>query len=260
MRGLCFAWLLTMGLAISAARGQTTETDLELVLLADATGSIDAAEIAFQRRGYAAAITHPQVLNVIAGGLTQKIAVVYVEWGDETSQDVVVPWTIIDSAASAQAFAEALLAAPRRAYGFNAIGSALAKAQALIEGNDIQGLRKVIDISGDSANNWDGIPIEVARASAIAKGITINGLAILCPREGCGGQPVTYNVATAFQQKIIGGPGSFVVTADDSNSFAEAVRQKLVQEIALVQPPVRSALSAITLTRSRRSGPASGVR
>lgn len=232
MRAVLFAWFTAIGTVFASADALAQEVDLELVLLADATGSIDAAEIAFQRNGYAAAITHPQVLNVIAGGLTRKIAVVYVEWGDESSQDVVVPWTIIEDAASAQAFTEALLAAPRRAYGFNAIGSALAKAQALIEGNAIQGLRKVIDISGDSANNWDGIPIEVARASAIAKGITINGLAILCRREGCGGQPVSYNVTTAFEQKIIGGPGSFVVTADGSNSFAEAVRQKLVQEIA----------------------------
>jgi len=260
MRGLCFTWLLVAVLAISDARAQIREVDLELVLLADATGSIDAAEIAFQRNGYAAAITHSEVLNVIAGGLTGKIAVTYVEWGDESAQDVVVPWTIIDGATSAKAFTEALLAAPRRAYGFNAIGSALAKAQALIEGNDIHGLRKVIDISGDSANNWDGIPIEMARASAIAKGITINGLAILCRRQGCGGQPVTYNVATAFRQKIIGGPGSFVVTADGRNSFAEAVRQKLVQEIAALPPPVRGATSAITLTRSRRSGRASVAR
>lgn len=223
-------WL--MATAAFATLASAEEVDLELVLLADATGSIDEAEIRFQRTGYADALTHPDVLKVISSGMLQKIAVTYVEWGDETSQDVVVPWTIIDGPQSARAFAGKLLRAPRRAFGFNAIGSALARATALIESNDLQGLRKVIDISGDSANNWDGIPIETARDAAVARGITINGLAILCKDAGCGGRPVSYNVEQAFRQKIIGGPRSFVVTADGSVSFAEAVRQKLVLEIA----------------------------
>jgi hypothetical protein len=223
---------------------QAQEVDLELVLLADASGSIDDAEIRFQRTGYADAITHPDVLSAITGGLTQKIAVTYVEWGDETSQEVVVPWTIISDVVSAQAFADRLLTTPRLAHGFNAIGSALAAAQALIEGNAIQGLRKVIDISADSANNWGGVPIELARANAVAAGITINGLAILCRDDDCGGRPVTYSVEEAFEQQIIGGPRSFVVTVDGSKSFAEAVRQKLVLEIAAwVGPPGRAANS-----------------
>ena len=217
-------------LAAGTTRGE--EVDLELVLLADASGSIDDAEIRFQRTGYADAITHPQVLNAITGGLTQKVAVTYVEWGNETSQEVVVPWTIISDAKSARAFADQLLARPRLAHGFNAIGSALAKGQALIETNDIQGLRKVIDISADSANSWGGVPIETARAAAVAAGITINGLAIECRHLDCGGRPVSYSVEDAFAQQIIGGPRSFVVTVDGSKSFAEAVRQKLVLEIA----------------------------
>ena len=221
---------LTLGLAPCAIAAD--DLDLELVLLADSSGSIDAAESRFQREGYATAITHPDVLAAIRQGLTQRIALTYVEWGDDTSQDVVVPWTIIDGAETAAAFADALVKAPRRARGFNAIGSAIAKAQSLIEGNDINGLRRVIDISADSANNWSGIPIEIARDAALAQGITINGLAILCPKAGCGGRPVTYDLETAFRQKIVGGPGHFVVTVDDKKSFAEAVRQKLILEIA----------------------------
>ena len=170
---------LTLGLAAHAIAAE--DLDLELVLLADSSGSIDAAESRFQREGYATAITHPDVLAAIRQGLTQRIALTYVEWGDDTSQDVVVPWTIIDGAETAAAFADALVKAPRRARGFNAIGSAIAKAQSLIGGNDINGLRRVIDISADSANNWSGIPIEIARDAALAQGITINGLAILCP-------------------------------------------------------------------------------
>jgi len=226
-------FVLTLLAQPPRAVAQTGEpVDLELVFLADASGSIDNAEIQFQRQGYAAAITHPQVLNAIADGLHQRIALAYVEWGDADSQDLVVPWTIIDGSESARAFAAALLAAPRRAFGYNAIGTALITAQALIEGNDIAGLRKVIDISADSANNWDGISIADARASVTATGITINGLAILCREDACGGRPVLYDVEAAFAKEIIGGPGAFVVTADGRDSFAESVRKKMVLEIA----------------------------
>ena len=217
--------------------GQAEELDLELVLLADATGSIDDAEIRFQRQGYAAALTHPQVLSAITNSLTGKIALTYVEWGDQFSQDVVVPWTVIDGAESAGHFAKALLAAPRRAYGYNAIGTAISKAQALIEENDIIGLRRVIDFSADSANNWNGLPIETARAAALEARITINGLAILCRERDCSGRPNAYDLEAAFAEQIVGGPGSFVITVDGRDSFAEAVRKKLILEIAWPPKP-----------------------
>jgi Protein of unknown function (DUF1194) len=200
--------------------------DLELVLLADASGSIDDAEIRFQRQGYAAAITHSEILSAIAQGYEQQIAVTYVEWGTTTSQEVVVPWTIIDGPESAAAFAQALLEAPRQAFGSNAI----AVGQSLIETNAIDGYRKVIDISADSANSWGGIPIGEARAAALAADIVINGLAILC--RDCSGRPNSYDLEAAFADRIIGGPASFVITADGSDRFAEAVRRKLLLEIA----------------------------
>ncbi len=206
--------------------------DLELVLLADASRSIDDAEIRFQRQGYVAAITHPDVLAAIQHGYLQRIAVTYVEWGDAGSQEVVVPWTLIDGAKSAAAFAEALLAAPRLATGPNAIGSALAAAQALIEGNDIEGTRRVIDFSADSAFTMGGVPVAEARSAALAAGIVINGLAILCRSADCSGRPIDYDLEAAFDSFITGGPGSFVVTADGPQRFAEAVRRKLILEIA----------------------------
>jgi len=212
------------------------EVDLELVLLADASRSIDDAEIRFQRQGYAEAMVHPDVLGAIDQGFRQRIAVTYVEWGDATSQEVVVPWTIIKDKASAEAFAAALMEAPRLAFGPNAIGNALAAAQALIESNDIQAFRRVIDFSGDSANTFGGIPIAVARESALNADIVINGLAILCRQENCGGRPNIYDLEDAFAKMIIGGPGSFVVTADDRPSFKDAVRRKMILELAGLMP------------------------
>ncbi|MEM9441388.1 MAG: DUF1194 domain-containing protein, partial [Pseudomonadota bacterium] len=202
------------------------------VLLADASRSIDNAEILFQRQGYANAITHPEVLDAIDQGFRQRIAITYVEWGDATSQEVVVPWTIIEDKASAQAFAAALLDAPRLAFGPNAIGNALAAAQALIEENSIDAFRRVIDFSGDSANSFGGIPIAAARASALSADIVINGLAILCRQDDCSGRPNVYDLEEAFAKSIVGGPGSFVVTVDGPSSFADAVRRKLILEIA----------------------------
>jgi hypothetical protein len=210
--------------------GAAEPVDLELVLLADASGSIDDSEIRFQRQGYAAAITHPQILDAIAQGYDQRIALTYVEWGGSSSQEVGVPWTIVDGPVAAAAFAEALLAAPRRAFGRNAIGNAIAAGQALIESNDLSGARNVIDLSADSANNWGGISIAEARQAALAADIVINGLAILC--RACSGRPNAYDLEAAFAERIIGGPASFVIRADGDQRFAEAVRKKLLLEIA----------------------------
>jgi hypothetical protein len=236
-------WIGAIAWAGSALAGQVAaaeRVDLELVLLADASGSIDDAEIHFQRQGYAAAITHPEVLAAIAQGYDQRIAVTYVEWGAADSQEVIVPWTIIDGRDSAAAFAKVLLAEPRRAFGRNAIGNAIAVGQALIEANDLAGTRKVIDVSADSANNWGGISIAEARQSALAADIVINGLAILCRR--CSGRPNAYDLEAAFAETIIGGPASFVIRADGDERFAEAVRKKLILEIAGAQPSPRSGL------------------
>ena len=230
------AGLAMLGGAGGAGGAAAAErVDLELVFLADASGSIDNAEIRFQRRGYAAAITDPDVLAAIAQGYDRRIAVTYVEWGAVDSQAVVVPWTIVDGDKAAAAFAETLLEVPRMAFGRNAIGNAITVAHALIEDNEFVGFRRVIDLSADSANNWGGVPIAVARQAALAADITINGLAVLCRR--CNGRPVTYDLEEAFARTIIGGPASFVVTADGDASFATAVRNKLLLEIAGTPSP-----------------------
>ena len=232
--------LLVLLMLWPAAAAAQVETDLELVLLADATGSIDDAEILFQRRGYAEAITSQQVLNAIANNALGRIAVTYVEWGNDVWQDVVVEWTLVDGADSAQSFADKLMAAPRRARGRNAIGAALLFGKALIEENDFAGLRRVIDLSADSANNWNGPPIGFARQQVLDAGIVINGLAILCRQ--CSGRPVSYDLEAAFAERIIGGPGSFIITAENAANFAVAVRRKLVLEIGDTAPASRYAL------------------
>lgn len=221
--------VLLIAATLAGAAHAQMETDLELVLLADATGSIDDAEIRFQRRGYAEAITSPQVMNAIRGGFLGSIAVTYVEWGDFTSQDVVVGWSRIDVPDSAAAFAAALMQAPRRAGGRNAIGSALLFGKRLIETNEFTARRRVIDLSADSANNWNGPDIATARAEVLEANIVINGLAILCRQ--CSGRPISYDLEAAFADGIIGGPGSFIITAENAENFAAAVRRKLVLEI-----------------------------
>ncbi len=245
--------VLGHGVATAQTQNQGGEpVDLELVLLADATGSIDDREIFFQRQGYADAITDPDILSAIALGHDRKIAVIYVEWGDADSQEVVVPWTIIDGAQAAAGFAEALMETPRKAYGRNAIGSALTYAHLLIESNNIRGFRRVIDLSGDSANSWGGVPIEVARQNALAADIAINGLAILC--RDCSGRPGYYDLEEAYRRDIIGGPAAFVVTADENQSFAAAVRKKLLLEVAGVpdEETFRQRLAQAQVDRPRR--------
>jgi hypothetical protein len=233
--------LLSALLTAPAALAQE-RVDLELVLLADATGSIDDVEIGLQRAGYAEALRDPQVLWAIRnGGAEGRIAITFVEWASVTSQDVVVPWTVIATEQDARAFGDAIMTAPRLAYGSNAIGAALLKGLALIEGNDIEAQRRVIDLSGDSLWNAYEPSIAEARDVVLGAGVVINGLAIAC--RNCSGRPRPGNLEEEFATRLIGGPGSFVLTASDDASFAQAVRRKLILEIADLRrgAPVRPA-------------------
>lgn len=236
MLGRALALTLTLA-GPTGAVGQEA-VDLELVLLADASGSIDAAEIALQRRGYAEAMADPQVLWAIErGGRLGRIAVTYVEWASAASQDVVVPWMVVEDAASAAEFGARLLAGERRAFGSNAIGSALLKGLELIEEDAYRGARQVIDLSGDSSWNPQGPPIAAAREAVAARGVTINGLAILCREARCSGRPRGGDLEAEYERDLIGGPGAFVVTAEDLGAFMFAVRRKLILEIAGAASP-----------------------
>jgi Protein of unknown function (DUF1194) len=223
--------LLTLLLLTTPLHAQ--EVDLELVLLADASGSITQEEIDFQRESTATAITDPAVIEAIQNTLTGSIAVTYVEWA--ANQATVAPWTIIDGPETAEAFAAALLGPPRLAEGRNAIGNALLEGRRLIETNDIQSLRQVIDFSGDSTGNFSGVGIEAARDEVVAAGIVINGLPILDD-----GPDDT--LLAEYEARIIGGPGAFAIPALGRDDFVSALRRKLILEIA------GTSLGAATLT------------
>ncbi|MBO6784431.1 MAG: DUF1194 domain-containing protein, partial [Alphaproteobacteria bacterium] len=150
-----FAVLVAFGapacLAVSAATAEEP-VDLELVLAADGSGSIDDAELALQREGYARAVRNPRVLEALTGGIFGKSVIAYVEWGAAESQHTIVDWTVIDGPESAAAFGEALVSAPRQAWGYNSISNAIVYSRNLIAGNPYKGLRRVIDISADAGN------------------------------------------------------------------------------------------------------------
>jgi Protein of unknown function (DUF1194) len=204
--------------------------DVELVLAADGSPSIDDQELRLQREGYAAAITDPSVLRVITGGYSGAIAVAFVEWGGPLSQETIVDWHLIRDQASARVFADKLLAAPRMAIGYNSISGAIDHAAALIADNAYDGVRKIIDISGDGPQ-IGGRPVAFSRMEALTAGITINALVVKSPGGGYPG-PSGEPLEDHYANDIIGGPGSFVMIADEKLSFADAILNKLLREVA----------------------------
>jgi len=218
-------------LCVLAAPAFAEPVDLELVFAADGSGSIDSDELRLQRKGWADALTSPEVLAGIKDGPAGAIAVAFMEWGGPSSQVLIVDWHVIRDEASAKVFADKLLSAPRGAYGYNSISNAIDFSVGLVERNAHDGTRKVIDVSGDGPN-IGGRPIEAARADALAKGFTINALAIRRPGSGRPGGPGGMALEDYYAQNVIGGPGSFVEIADETRPFALAARRKLLTEIA----------------------------
>ena len=209
------------------------EVDLELVLAVDISYSVDAFEARTQREGYSAALTNEAVLNAIGSGFLGKIAVTYVEWADSVYQNQLVDWMIISDAESAQVFADRLNAMPLNRAFYTSISHAIDFSADLFDQNEYQGLRKVIDISGDGIHN-QGRPLAVARQAAIDKGIIINGLPILNDRPQPVGiaTPMDLELDLYYEENVIGGPGAFIVAAEDFNDFRNAILSKLIREIA----------------------------
>ena len=228
-------WLALWAAALPPARAADTPVDLELILAVDVSRSMDIDEQQLQRDGYVAAITHPEVIDAITQGRHGRIALTYVEWAGPDTQYTVVDWRAIDGPQSARAFAAALAQAPIQRFRGTSISNGLVFVAPQFDRNGFAATRRVIDVSGDGPNNM-GIPIEVARAPVISAGITINGLPIMIKQPG--GFAAIPNLDRYYEQCVIGGFGAFLVVVRSADQFAEAIRRKLVLEIAGREPQV----------------------
>jgi hypothetical protein len=208
--------------------------DVELVLAVDVSYSMDMDELAIQREGYAQAITSKEFLQALKSGPNGKVAVTYFEWAAFTDQKIIIPWRLIDGPESADAVAAEILKTPIRRASRTSISGAITFAMPLFDENPYRGLRRVIDISGDGPNN-NGPPVVPTRDAALEKGIIINGLPIMVKEPSYSTMDID-NLDYYYEDCVIGGPGSFVVTIKDREKFKEAIRTKLLLEVAGRQP------------------------
>jgi hypothetical protein len=216
--------------AAGTARANAEPVDVLLVLAVDVSRSIDEDEAKLQREGYRNAVTDPRVLAAIRSGTLGAIAVLYLEWASADYQRIVIPWTKIDSPAAAGRWAEQLAAAPRVSMNWTSIFGAIEASMRALNECPFEGTRRVIDISADGVNNSGG-PVTLMRDLAVDAGITINGLPILNDRSPFG-RPQNMSLDQYFQDFVIGGPGAFMIAAEDFNAFQGAVLRKLIREIS----------------------------
>jgi hypothetical protein len=221
--------LAALLMAASPVAMADSAVDLQLVLAVDASGSVNQYRFDLQKQGYAAAFRNPRVIQAIRSGIAGAIAVTVVQWTGPDMQAHVIDWTVIHDEASANEFAAAIEDTPRRLFsGGTSISGAIDYGVALLLKSRFRESRRVIDVSGDGSNNR-GRPVVLARDDAVRAGITINGLPILALEPG---------LDKYYWDYVIGGPGSFMVTAQTYEQFGEAVLKKLITEIAGTAPDV----------------------
>jgi hypothetical protein len=206
------------------------QVDVVLTLAVDVSYSMDHEEQALQREGYIAAITSREFLTAVREGINGKIALSYFEWAGTHHRQIIVPWRVIDNPESADAFAADIARARYTRASRTSISGALEFGAMLIETSGYRGLRRVIDVSGDGVNN-NGPLVNVMRDEVVAKGITINGLPILLKRPNLGTMDIP-NLDVYFEDCVIGGPGAFVIPIRERHEFKDAIRKKLLLEIA----------------------------
>jgi Protein of unknown function (DUF1194) len=209
------------------------EVDLALVLAVDISFSMDPEEQALQREGFVEAFRSPLVHEAIRKGTLGRIAVIYAEWAANFEQKVVVPWTVIDNPESAMAFAGRLEAQPTRRGPRTSVSGAIDFGVRLLDGSSVEATRRVIDISGDGANN-QGRPVTAARDEAVAQGVTINGLPIMLKRATSYWDVTELDVY--YKDCVIGGPGAFTVPVRERDQFPNAIKTKIIMEIADLAP------------------------
>jgi len=215
--------------------------DLLLVLAADISRSVDAVKFQLQRSGYAAAFSNPRVIDAIRGGPSRRIAVTFVEWSGPLSQETVIDWTVIGDEETAHQFSDRIVEAPRAFADSTSISAGTDFAITRLDQAPYEAHRRVIDVSGDGDNNA-GRNVAAARDEAIAKGVTINGLVILTELPSLSYSTHTNppgGLANYYRRNVIGGPGAFVVVAENFNSFGNAIIKKLIREIAQPVPQQR---------------------
>jgi hypothetical protein len=235
LRSLLVALALLPALGSAHAQEQA---DLLLVLAADVSRSVDQPKFQLQREGYAAAIADPKVLEAITAGRHKRIAVAFVEWSGVGSQKVLIDWTLIDSPETARKFGDQLIELPRSFAERTSISGGIDFSMNLLARAPYRAARRTIDVSGDGTNN-SGRDVALARDEAVATGVTINGLVILSER------PMPWNpehtnppggLGEYYRNNVVGGPGAFVIVAENFNSFGQAIVKKLIAEIAELPP------------------------
>jgi hypothetical protein len=211
-------------------KDRAPSVDIELVIAVDVSYSMDLDELAVQREGYAQAIISKEFLQALKTGPNNKVALTYFEWSASSDQKIIIPWRVIDGPETADAVANEIMKTPVRRGSRTSISGAINFAMQLFEENPYLGLRRVIDISGDGPNN-NGAPITGARDAALEKGIIINGLPIMVKEPSYSTMDID-NLDLYYEDCVIGGPGSFVLSIKDRDKFKEAIRTKLILEVA----------------------------
>jgi len=226
--------MFAVAAALPRAAAAAEQADLLLVLAADVSRSVDSGKFQLQREGYAAAISDPRVLDAIRSGRSGRIGLLFLEWSGSNSQRVVIDWTTVSDAESAKSFGDRLLEAPRSFADRTSISSAIDFAIGQLARAPYESARRTIDVSGDGTNNA-GRDVAIARDEALAQGVTINGLVILSDT------PLAWNpdhtnppggLENYYRDNVIGGPGAFVLAAQDFNAFGQAIVKKMIAEVA----------------------------
>jgi hypothetical protein len=214
----------------AAEKDAANAVDVELIIAVDVSYSMDMDELAIQREGYAQAIMSKEFLQALKSGPSGKVAITYFEWAASSDQKIIIPWRLIDGPETADAVAAEIMKTPVRRASRTSISGAIYFAMPLFDEDPYHGLRRVIDISGDGPNN-NGAPVTGARDEALSKGIVINGLPIMVKEPSYSTMDID-NLDYYYEDCVIGGPGSFVVPIKDREKFKEAIRTKLLLEVA----------------------------
>jgi hypothetical protein len=222
---------------LAQAKDDKASVDVELILAVDVSYSMDMDELAIQREGYAQAIVSKEFLQALKSLPNGKIAITYFEWAASSDQKIIIPWRLIDGPETADAVANEIMKTPIRRASRTSISGAISFAMPLFDEDPYHGPRHVIDISGDGPNN-NGVPVVPVRDAALAKGIVINGLPIMVKEPSYSTMDID-NLDWYYEDCVIGGPGSFVVSIKDREKFKEAIRAKLLLEVAGKTPERR---------------------